>query len=338
MSNDQQPESDPSQDVEQQQADATTSVPAEEASEAERLAKLLEAADGGEADIGEEGSVLSLPDELADAANAEQDGADFASDEIPQATAETEEDGELALPESLKGEAATATPDDAADLGPSWVTNADSSPLLISDGEASDALRKNIQSSIESLGEEEVEETPSAIDLPPQEIRAAVEALLLVSSKPMTEARLVGCLPGASEAYLRGLLEGLEARYDSEYRGWDLRRLAGGWQLLTRPVLHPWVRQLDKTELPTKLSNSAMETLAIVAYKQPVARGGIEDIRGVQCGPMLRQLMDLKLVQVVGRNDDVVGRPLLYGTTPIFLDRFGLGDLSDLPRQHEFGE
>ena len=302
-------------------------------SEAERLAKLLEAAHDGEEGINEEGSLLSLPDELV---SAEQDGSlDNGSliDDALDTTDETTDEESLTLPDSISAEEPKGS-----ELGPSWVNDADSTPLLIADDDNGDTLRESIQSSIETMDEEAVEETPSTIDLPPQEIRAAVEALLLVASKPMTEARLAGCLPGATEAYLRGLLEGLEARYDREYRGWDLRRLAGGWQLLTRPALHPWVRQLDKHELPTKLSKSAMETLAIVAYKQPVARGDIEDIRGVQCGPMLRQLMDLKLVQVVGRNDDAVGRPLLYGTTPIFLDRFGLGDLSDLPRQHEFGE
>jgi len=116
-----------------------------------------------------------------------------------------------------------------------------------------------------------------------------------------------------------------------------LLRIANGWQLLTRKELHPWVRQLDRKELPTKLTKGALETLAIVAYKQPIARGAIEDIRGVQCGPVLRQLMDMKLVQVSGRDDNLLGRPLLYGTTDHFLQRFGLGGINDLPAEHEFG-
>jgi segregation and condensation protein B len=97
------------------------------------------------------------------------------------------------------------------------------------------------------------------------------------------------------------------------------------------------VRQLERKELPTKLSRGAMETLAIVAYKQPITRGDIEDIRGVQCGPVLRQLMDLRLVQVTGRSEELLGRPLLYATTDAFLTRFGLGAPGDLPRKHEFG-
>jgi segregation and condensation protein B len=113
--------------------------------------------------------------------------------------------------------------------------------------------------------------------------------------------------------------------------------MAGGWQLLTRRDHYPWVRQLERKELPTRLSKSALETLAIVAYKQPITRGAIEDIRGVQCGPVLRQLMDLRLVLVCGRDEQALGRPLLYGTTDSFLSRFGLGRLEDLPRRHEFG-
>ena len=178
---------------------------------------------------------------------------------------------------------------------------------------------------------------PDTADLPPAELRAAVESLLFVSTKPMSVAKLAGCLPGTSAAYLDGFLAGLAARYDHERRGWELLRIANGWQLLTRKELHPWVRQLDRKELPTKLTKGALETLAIVAYKQPIARGAIEDIRGVQCGPVLRQLMDMKLVQVSGRDDNLLGRPLLYGTTDHFLQRFGLGGINDLPAEHEFG-
>lgn len=178
---------------------------------------------------------------------------------------------------------------------------------------------------------------PDTADLPPAELRAAVESLLFVSTKPLSVARLANCLPGTSAGYLEGFLAGLAARYDHERRGWELLRIANGWQLLTRKELHPWVRQLDRKELPTKLTKGALETLAIVAYKQPIARGAIEDIRGVQCGPVLRQLMDMKLVQVTGRDDNLLGRPLLYGTTEQFLQRFGLGGLNDLPAEHEFG-
>lgn len=178
---------------------------------------------------------------------------------------------------------------------------------------------------------------PDAADMPPRELRAVIESLLLVATKPLTPERLAGCIPGVSALYLAGFLAGLAARFDHEGRGWELLRIANGWQLLTRRAHHPWVRQLERKELPARLTRGAIETLAIVAYKQPIARGAIEDIRGVQCGPVLRQLMDLRLVAVVGREEHALGRPLLYGTTDSFLNRFGLGSLADLPQKHEFG-
>jgi segregation and condensation protein B len=150
-------------------------------------------------------------------------------------------------------------------------------------------------------------------------------------------ARLLDALPGTDEDYLRGLLLGLADRLKRERRGFDLVEIAGGWQFLTRPDVHPWVRRFEKRQLPEKLTRSALETLAVVAYKQPVTRGAIEDVRGVQCGPVLRQLMDLKLVQVTGRDEHALGRPLLYGTTEAFLSRFGLARVEDLPKSHEFG-
>jgi len=184
---------------------------------------------------------------------------------------------------------------------------------------------------------EELPPPPDAADMPPRELRAVIESLLLVATKPLTVARLTACIPGVSAEYLGGFLEGLAARFDHEGRGWELLRIANGWQLLTRRAHHPWVRQLERKELPTKLTRGCLETLAIVAYKQPVARGAIEDIRGVQCGPVLRQLMDLRLVAVIGREEGTLGRPLLYGTTDLFLNRFGLGSIADLPKRHEFG-
>ena len=184
---------------------------------------------------------------------------------------------------------------------------------------------------------EELPPPPGVGDLPPAELRSVVESLLFVSHRPLTVARLAACLPGVDAPYLEGFLQGLADRFTSERRGWELRREANGWQLMTRVEHHPWVRQLERRELPTKLTKGAMETLAVVAYKQPVTRGAIEDIRGVQCGPVLRQLMDLRLVQVTGREEGTLGRPLLYGTTDLFLQRFGLGGLRDLPRRYEMG-
>ena len=218
-------------------------------------------------------------------------------------------------------------------------------PLVSSDGgeqalvEAVDEaeLQAAIRSGIETLQAEAEEPSPDVLDLDPVELRGVLEALLLVATKPLKLEQILKCLPGARRPYLEGFLAGLAWRFSRERRGWELARLAGGWQLLTRADFHPWVRRLSRKELPSRLSKSALEALAIVAYKQPITRGQIEDIRGVQCGPMLRQLMDMKLVMVTGREDKLLGRPLLYGTTDDFLTRFGLGSTDDLPRSHELG-
>jgi len=195
------------------------------------------------------------------------------------------------------------------------------------------SVKAQLQEQIAAMGGEE----DLVPDVPPAELRGALEAVLLVANRPLSVERLGKLLPGIDPGYLDGFLTGLSERFTVEARGWDLRHIAGGWQLLTRPLFHPWVRQMERKELPTSLSKSAMETLAIVAYQQPISRGHVDDIRGVQSGPMLRQLMDLKLVQMVGRSEELLGKPLLYGTTDLFLERFGLGSPDDLPRRHELG-
>ncbi len=240
------------------------------------------------------------------------------------------------LAETVAVPAAGSAPADAMngeDGGvPADIAAAAESPPIIESIDASE-----LRAAGSPAAEASSDEAPDATDLPPAELRAIIESLLLVATRPLSTARLASCLPGSNEGYLDGFLRGLAARFDHENRGWELRFIANGWQLLTRRTYHPWVRQLERRELPTKLSRSALETLAIVAYRQPIARGTIEDIRGVQCGPVLRQLMDLRLVQVVGREEHTLGRPLLYGTTDHFLQRFGLGRIADLPRRHEFG-
>lgn len=242
---------------------------------------------------------------------------------------------------------ATSPPDPAVPASAASAPAAEGAPAPATASVAS--APPELAPAVEILGEAEArallaapaeapeQPVPPVADLPPAELRAVVESLLFVATKPLSAERLAQCLPGATAGYLERFLDGLAARYDHERRGWELRRIAGGWQLLTRREHHPWVRALERKELPTKLSKSALETLAIVAYKQPITRGQIEDIRGVQCGPVLRQLMDLRLVQVTGRAEHVLGRPLLYGTTEAFLMRFGLGSLQDLPSKHEFG-
>jgi len=169
------------------------------------------------------------------------------------------------------------------------------------------------------------------------EIYAAVEALLFAADRPVTPAQISRALPqGVNAREVRRQLKAMREELEDAERGFELREIAGGWQLLTREKFADYVAKLKKTAGPRKLSGSALETLAVVAYKQPVTRAEIERIRGVACGDMLRSLMEKRLVKIAGRSPEL-GNPLLYGTTQDFLDHFGLGAIGELPRSSELG-
>jgi len=159
---------------------------------------------------------------------------------------------------------------------------------------------------------------------------ARLEAALFVAREPLTLRRLakLAGLPDASRA--RVLLRELQHLHDAEGVAFRVERIGGGFQLLTRSPLGPWVRRLLATPPETRVSTAALETLAIIAYRQPVTRAEIEAIRGVGSEEMLRQLLDRDLVAVGGRTDDL-GRPHVYLTTRRFLQCFGLGTLDELP-------
>src|SRR4029079_2366144 len=129
----------------------------------------------------------------------------------------------------------------------------------------------------------------------------------------------------------------LEQDLAQDNRGIHLVKLAGGYRLVTKAEYAPWLKRLDKAKAAQKLSRSALEALAIIAYKQPLVRAEIEDIRGVETSGVLRTLLERKLVRIVGRKE-VPGRPIMYGTTKFFLEHFGLQDLSQLPPLREFKE
>ena len=159
---------------------------------------------------------------------------------------------------------------------------------------------------------------------------ATVEAVLFTADEPLTARRVAVAadLEDAGEA--RRLVRSFQALYDREGTAFQVEELAGGFQLLTRSVYHPWLLRLRRTGSDLRLSPAARETLAIVAYRQPIMRTDVEAIRGVQCGDVLRQLMEKGLVRIAGRHDSL-GRPVLYGTTKKFLQVFGLKGLGDLP-------
>jgi len=159
---------------------------------------------------------------------------------------------------------------------------------------------------------------------------AVVEAALLSADEPLTARRLAGIVGLTDGNEARRLVRKLQAHYERESSAFQVEELAGGYQLLTRPEYHPWLARLRRAGNDMRLTPAARETLAIVAYRQPIMRSDIEAIRGVQCSDVLRLLMEKGLVRIAGR-DDSLGRPVLYGTTRKFMQIFGLKSLRDLP-------
>jgi len=174
-----------------------------------------------------------------------------------------------------------------------------------------------------------------AIDV--RELKAILEAVLFVSHESVPVARLVSILGTVSKAEVVQALGILTHDLDQDGRGIQLVQVAGGYRLVTKQEYGPWLKRMDKPKAAQKLSRSALESLAIIAYRQPIVRSEIEEIRGVETSGVLRTLCERKLVRIVGRKD-VPGRPIMYGTTKFFLEHFGLQDLSQLPPLREFKE
>jgi segregation and condensation protein B len=166
---------------------------------------------------------------------------------------------------------------------------------------------------------------------------ALVEAVLLAADDPLTPRRLAAAARLRDAAEARRLVQRLQALYDKDGTAFQVEELAGGFQLLTRPEYHPWLARLRRSGSDLRLTPAARETLAIVAYRQPITRADVEAVRGVQSGEVLRQLLEKGLVRITGR-DDSLGRPQLYGTTRKFLQVFGLKSLRDLPQAQELAE
>ncbi len=158
-----------------------------------------------------------------------------------------------------------------------------------------------------------------------------VEAVLFLTKEPLTSRKLAQLAKLADGTEARTLVGRLNGLYDAAGRSFRIEQVAGGYQLLTRPKFASWLRRMAGSPPEFRLSGPAMETLAVVAYRQPVLRAEIEAIRGVQCGEILRQLMERNMVRIAGRAEEL-GRPFLYGTTKNFLQVFGLRNLDELPR------
>lgn len=163
-----------------------------------------------------------------------------------------------------------------------------------------------------------------------------IESLLFVSEEPLTVEKLKNILETVDSKEIRAALQSLVEEYESRGGGFKLAQVAGGWQLRSRAQYNQWIKRMLQPP-PQRLSKAALETLAIVAYNQPIIRADIEHIRGVDSGGVLRQLLERKLIRVLGRKE-IPGRPLIYATTKLFLELFELKDLKDLPSPKEIEE
>jgi segregation and condensation protein B len=168
------------------------------------------------------------------------------------------------------------------------------------------------------------------------EVKAVVEALIFASPDPMTPKMLFKLLAEEPKEDVLAAIEALKADYENR-PGLQMVEVAGGYQIVTRPDLHEWVRRLFHERSSSKLTVQGLETLAVIAYKQPITALEITEIRGVNTSGVLSTLLERHLIKIVGRKN-VVGRPFLYATTKEFLIRFGLKDLHDLPKIEDMAE
>jgi segregation and condensation protein B len=186
------------------------------------------------------------------------------------------------------------------------------------------------------VSEEAAGSGETALVLSLSEAQASIEALLYASSEPLSMKDLKKALPEAGDG-VRPALDGLREIYAQEGRGLQIVEVAGGFQITTRPEFHEVVSRLVDSPKPARLTLQALETLAVIAYRQPITVPELLDLRGVRSASVVRTLLEKKLVRIVGRKP-VVGRPLMYGTTREFLIRFGLKDLKELPQLKDMSE
>jgi segregation and condensation protein B len=205
---------------------------------------------------------------------------------------------------------------DSGDAQPADSADAGGEPLTVDEAPESDA------------GETQAGQPPTPDAITPMQI---VEAVLFAADTPLPGAKIAQALGVGDARDVRRHIAALNEKYTQIGATFRIQEISGGFQMLTLPVFNTWLARLHKARQETRLSAAAMETLAVVAYKQPVTRAEIESIRGVAAGEVLNRLRELDLVKIVGRAEDL-GRPMLYGTTKRFLEIFGLGGLQDLPK------
>lgn len=258
---------------------------------------------------------------------------------------EAQEAGDAAAPAAGEGEAAPPKGDALAEAGDAEEAAAgemleeaagETAEGEAGEGEALDLSRSKLAAApaLEGADEDSADEAqPEPVDL--DALRRTIEALLFASEGVLTAREMARAASTKTNA-VRKVLEAMQAAYEQEGRAWMLAEIAGGWRLVTRPEFFPALQKLKAQRAQRKLTPAALETLALIAYsKEPVGRADIESVRGVDAGPILRQLLDRKLVKIAGRSEGL-GRALLYTVTTDFLEHFGLKSTEELPRAGEF--
>lgn len=175
------------------------------------------------------------------------------------------------------------------------------------------------------------------------EIIPHIEALIFASDKPLTPADITELINNAfgfmeeriSTEQVEAAVSGIKEKYDAEFYPFEVKQIGGGWQFLTKPTFHTTIAQLNGEKFIKKLSAAALESLAIIAYKQPITKGEIESIRGVNSDYSVQKLLKKELIMISGRNEELPGKPLLYSTTKNFMDYFGINSADDLPKIKE---
>lgn len=170
-----------------------------------------------------------------------------------------------------------------------------------------------------------------------------VEALIFASDKPLSSLETMELINSAmgfiddvtTEEQIQSAIDGIQEKYATDFYSFELVQSGGGWQFLTKSLYHKTVAQLNGDKFIKKLSTAALETLAIIAYKQPVTKSEMEAIRGVNCDYAVQKLLEKDLIIISGRNEDAVGKPLIYGTSKSFMDYFGINSADDLPKINE---
>ena len=252
------------------------------------------------------------------------------SEEIQETEIEKEPTDKLAdeLIEELAAE--TAEESTAEDEFP---TELDLTEEEIADEE--ELLAESSESSEASETEEAAETGEDQITATREELKPVIEALLFVADEPLPFKQLCKVLGEVSEEDVQAALDELVADYEARNSGLDIREIAGGWRISTRPQNHEFIRKYLKSRPSARLSLPALETLAVIAYKQPITIPEILEIRGVSSSSAIKTLLEKRLIVTKGRKE-TVGKPMLYGTSKEFLIQFGLKDLNELPSFEDF--